>query len=161
MQRPTISAIIPLYNGEKYIEYALRSVFAQSVRPDEIILVDDGSTDRGPDLVQATAQSAPCCVTFSKPNGGQSSARNFGVARANSDLIAFLDQDDVWYPRHLELLVKPFHRRGGGRALGWTYSDYDEIDRDGQMVCQGFLARRSLGHPHPKRDIEDFLSREI
>src|SRR5208283_3100493 len=79
-----ISAVIPLYNGAAFIAAALRSVFAQSLQPAEIIVVDDGSTDGGAAIVQRLAAEHPVRL-LRKTNGGQSSARNFGVARAHGD----------------------------------------------------------------------------
>jgi len=147
---PSISAVIPLYNGSKFIEAALQSVFDQTVPPNEVIVVDDGSTDQGSAKVKAMAERYPI-VLLSRPNGGQSSARNFGVAQSSCELIALLDQDDIWYPTHLESLARPFVERTTGAALGWVYSDVDEIDADGQMICQAVL--RTLPTEHPKRNL--------
>lgn len=147
----SISAIIPLYNGGKFIEESLRSVLAQTVLPKEIIVVDDGSSDNGPDLVRAMIANYPLIRLLSKPNGGQSSARNFGVQHSTGDLVALLDQDDIWYSTHLEKLFAPFADTSSGQELGWVYSDLDEIDTDGLMICHNFLS--SLPTPHPKRDI--------
>src|SRR5690348_9114074 len=103
--RPRIAAIVPLFNGAKYIELAIRSILEQTHARHEIIVVDDGSTDNGAEIVRRIE----CPITvLTKENGGQSSARNLGVKHATSDLIAFLDQDDIWYPHHLEALAKPF-----------------------------------------------------
>ena len=148
-----ISAVIPLYNGAPYIEEALRSVFRQTLPPVEVIVVDDGSTDAGPAIVERLTAEFPITLLH-KENGGQSSARNFGVARARGDYIALLDQDDVWYPDHLERLAAPF-AEPRVRRLGWTYSDLDQIDADGRTVTQLFL--KSLGTPHPKHDLFDCL----
>lgn len=144
-----IAAVMPLYNGSKYVQEALESVLAQTRPADEIIVVDDGSTDDGPEIVQAMARSRAIRL-YRKENGGQSSARNHGVRLAASELIAFLDQDDIWYPDHLAELVKPFlePRR---RKLGWVYSNLDEVDRNGRMVLHSCL--RSLPFHHPKTDI--------
>jgi glycosyltransferase involved in cell wall biosynthesis len=147
---PSISAVIPLYNGSKFIEAALLSVFAQTVPPTEVIVVDDGSTDRGPAQVKAMAERYPITL-LSRPNGGQSSARNIGVAQSSGELIALLDQDDIWYTTHLEALVRPFVERTTGAKLGWVYSDVDKIDADGQMICQAVLS--TLPTEHPKRNL--------
>jgi glycosyltransferase involved in cell wall biosynthesis/SAM-dependent methyltransferase len=147
---PPISAVIPLYNGSKFIEAALLSVFAQTLSPAEVIVVDDGSTDQGPAVVKAMSERYPITL-LTRPNGGQSSARNFGVAQSSGELIALLDQDDIWYPGHLEALVRPFVERRAGAAPGWVYSDVDEIDADGQMICQAVL--RTLPTEHPKRNL--------
>src|SRR5712671_1477586 len=108
----SIAAIIPLYNGGRWIEQSVRSVLAQTLPADEFIVVDDGSTDDGPRTVERLAQSHPIRL-LRKPNGGQSSARNFGVAHSRSALIALLDQDDVWYPHHLATLIEPFRQSRG------------------------------------------------
>ena len=153
---------MPLFNGAAFIEKALNSAMEQTLTPGEIIVVDDGSTDTGPALVKAMmaemaaamGNAAQPITLLSKPNGGQSSARNFGVAHAKGDLIALLDQDDVWYPNHLEELSKPFWDVAG-RRLGWVYSEMDEIDLAGTMVTQYFIQT----HPgmHPKRNVFECL----
>ena len=89
-----IAAIIPLYNGAPYIHEAIENVLRQTLPPTEIIVVDDGSTDNGPQIVEQLAREHPIKLLH-RPNGGQSSARNFGIAQSNCDLIAMLDQDDV------------------------------------------------------------------
>ena len=146
----TISAIIPLYNGSRFIEDALASILAQTLAPDEIIVVDDGSADNGPDIVRRLALDHPITL-ISKPNGGQSSARNVGIAHSKGRLIALLDQDDMWYPNHLEELIKPFQQLRD-RPLGWVYSNLDEVDINGRMVMPGCLAN-ALRVQHPKRNI--------
>ena len=146
----TISAVIPLYNGAPYIQESLDSVFSQILPPDEVIVVDDGSTDDGPAIVARMAESRPITL-LRKANGGQSSARNFGIAHSKGQLIALLDQDDVWYPNHLAELVKPF-RRPRYPELGWVYSNLDEMDETGKMIGRDCLNRASHV-THPKRDL--------
>jgi glycosyltransferase involved in cell wall biosynthesis len=73
-----------------------------------------------------------------KPNGGQSSARNFGIRHSTSNLIALLDQDDIWHQHHLERLVRPFRRRRGV-PLGWVWSDVDEVDETGGLINRRLL----------------------
>ncbi len=155
----TISVIIPLYNGERFIRQALDSIAAQTLLPAEVIVVDDGSADGGAAVVQQFAAAARLSVTlFHKQNGGQSSARNFGVARATGDLIAFLDQDDLWYPNHLSALAKPFNLRQP-IPLGWTYGDLDEIDEAGNLVSRG--VHRKTASSHPKRDLLECLRQDL
>jgi len=160
----SIVAIIPLYNGAKWIDGAIRSVLSQTLQPDEIVIVDDGSSDSGPKVVERLAASHQQIKLVHKPNGGQSSARNLGVRRSTSSLIALLDQDDEWYPNHLEQLVKPFRER---RAipLGWAYSDLDEIDESGGLIHRHFLPivpvllRQPV--PHPKTSLGICLSQDM
>ncbi len=144
-----IVAVIPLYNGAQYIRTALNSILTQNLLPTEIIVVNDGSTDDGPAIVEEMAKQYPITLLH-KENGGQSSARNFGVAHSSSELIALLDQDDVWYPNHLEGLIDQF-RRDHTPEMGFVYSNMDEIDAGGHIVIRSCL--RMLPVPHPKRDI--------
>jgi len=136
-----VAAIIPLYNGARWIEQSLRSVLSQTVRPDEIIVVDDGSTDdgRGAAIVKSIAAQGHPIRLLHKPNGGQSSARNFGVQHSTCRLIAFLDQDDAWYANHLERLLEVASRYRGGPLLGFVYSNLDEIDEHGGLVHRNRL----------------------
>ena len=152
-----ISVVIPLYNGREFIREALDSVLRQTLPPDEIIVVDDGSTDGGAEIVADMARSHPI-VLVSKANGGQSSARNVGIAHANGDLIALLDQDDVWYPHHLATLVKPFTETYP-LNMGWTYSNLDRIDVDGSMLIRSFLTW--LPTAHPKRSMIECLEQDM
>src|SRR4051794_5433880 len=153
----SITAITPLYNGARFIEQALDSIFAQELPPDEIIVVDDGSTDDGPDIVRRYAAAHP--LTFlQKQNGGQSSARNVGIQHASGTLIALLDQDDRWYPNLLRELVRPFqHERG--RPVGWTYSNLDEIGADGKVRGRCVLSASTADHP--KIALSDCLKQDM
>lgn len=95
-----ISVVIPLYNKAAYITATLRSILAQTRQPDEIIVVDDGSTDGG----AVIAQAIPDVTVIRQPNGGVSAARNTGIAAARGSLVAFIDADDLWAPDHLALI---------------------------------------------------------
>jgi glycosyltransferase involved in cell wall biosynthesis len=154
----SIAAIIPLYNGARWIEQSIQSVLSQTLLPDELIVVDDGSTDNGPDIVARLAADNPLIKLLHKPNGGQSAARNFGVRHSESALIALLDQDDVWYPHHLEKLVKPFRRRRNIQ-LGWVCSELSEIDETGGVVNRYLL--RELGRNHPKTSLRECLKENM
>lgn len=153
----SVTAIIPLYNGQHFIEESLNSVLAQTRKPSEIIVVDDGSTDSGPELVERLALENPTVRLLRKPNGGQSSARNFGVKQSTGDLIALLDQDDAWYPNHIERLIKPFEDLKRPHKLGWVYSNLDEIDRAGGMMVRHFIPRDH----HPKTSVYMCLDRDM
>lgn len=156
--RFTIAAIIPLYNGARFIAEAIASVVNQTRPPDEIIIVDDGSTDNGPDVVRELARTIPLTL-LTKPNGGQSAARNFGIRHARSSLVALLDQDDFWYPRHLEALEQPFlHHRDADR-IGWVYSDLDELEENGGLTRQCLMA--DMGVVHPKTNVFDCLAEDM
>ncbi len=94
----SISAIIPVQNGERYLAAAIDSVLAQTCPPDEVIVVDDGSTDGS----SAVARSfGPPIRVLTQANLGPAAARNLGIAHATGDLLAFLDADDLWMPDKL------------------------------------------------------------
>ncbi len=100
LQNPLVSVILPVYNAERYLAQALESVLAQTYRPIQVIVVDDGSTDASAEI----AQQFPVQY-FCQPNGGPGAARNFGIAQAHGELIAFQDADDVWTPDKLSTQV--------------------------------------------------------
>jgi glycosyltransferase involved in cell wall biosynthesis len=158
MEDPAITAVIALHDGAEFIEDALNSVFAQTHPPARTIVVDDGSADEGPAIVEQMGR-AHDVLLIRKQNGGQSSARNLGISHATTPLIALLDQDDIWYPHHLERLVVPF-RDSRYPALGWVYSNIDEIDRDGNMVTRCLLDTFH-GVEHPKRTLTGCLARDM
>ena len=94
---------MPLYNKEQYVERAIRSVLAQSVGDFELIVINDGSTDKGPDNVRAFADER--IRVINQPNEGVSAARNRGIAESRSDLVAFLDADDEWASDYLKMVL--------------------------------------------------------
>lgn len=101
-QRPLISVIIPLHNGEAFIRATLDSLAAQSVEVPEIIVVDDGSSDAGPAIVR----EHPLQVReIRQGNAGAAVARNVGAFAASSEYVTFLDQDDLWLPHRHERLI--------------------------------------------------------
>jgi glycosyltransferase involved in cell wall biosynthesis len=97
-----VSVIIPVYNCERFLAEAIESVLAQTYRPLEIIVVDDGSTDQSANI----ARSYKEIQYIYQPNQGAAVARNTGLAAAQGELIAFLDADDVWLPNKLKVQVE-------------------------------------------------------
>lgn len=97
-----ISVVIPLYNKGPFVDRALKSVQAQTLTDWELIVVDDGSTDNGPGIVESCDDARVRLVR--QENAGVSAARNHGVSLALSDYVAFLDADDYWAPTHLQRL---------------------------------------------------------
>lgn len=97
-----ISVIIPLYNKAPYIKRAIDLILMQTVPADEIIVVDDGSTDGGGDIVEGYRNSRIKLV--GQVNSGESAARNRGAEEAAHELIGFLDADDEWLPDFLETI---------------------------------------------------------
>lgn len=97
----TVCVVIPLYNAAASIQRTLDSVCAQTRLPDKVIVVDDGSSDAGPEIVKHYAAPLPI-VLLQQPNQGPASARNRGVFSAEETFIAFLDADDRWHPEKLQ-----------------------------------------------------------
>jgi len=95
-----ISVIIPVFNTEKYLAEAIESVLSQTLKPTEIIVVDDGSTDKS---IEVARQFEPLVRIISQVNKGAGAARNTGIQEASGDFLAFLDADDFWTENKLEL----------------------------------------------------------
>lgn len=94
-----VSVVIPAFNAERFLDAALRSVIAQTVSPQEIIVVDDGSRDGTADVARRFGGAV---LLITQDNQGVSAARNRGAASASGDWLAFLDADDEWLPHKLE-----------------------------------------------------------
>lgn len=151
----TISVVCAVYNGARYIEATLQSIKAQTSQPLEIIIVDDGSSDDSVEKVKLFDSPVPLKIIRQK-NAGQSNARNVGVHAASGDLIAFIDQDDLWYPKHLELLASAFQENPD---LGWAYSDMDHIDESSNYICRGIY--HDWGIKRPLNSLGQMLASDI
>ena len=116
--KPTVSVVIPAYNIEGYVSRAIESVLAQTRRPHEIIVVDDGSTDETAEIIKKFAPRV-CCLH--KENGGLSSARNAGIRAATGEWMAFLDGDDEWLDNCLEQFLVLIERNGD---LEWCCGNF-------------------------------------
>ncbi len=99
----SVSVIVPVHNGAGFLSEALRSVKSQTLRADEIIVVDDGSSDGSVDLVRG---EHPEVVLIRQPRAGPASARNAGARRARCEALAFLDHDDLWPPERNAALLQ-------------------------------------------------------
>jgi glycosyltransferase involved in cell wall biosynthesis len=96
---PAVSVIVPLYNKVKYISRALDSILCQTFEDFEVIIIDDGSTDNGPDIVGSYKDPRICIIR--QPNAGPGPARNKGIRNSTAPLLSFLDADDEWLPDFL------------------------------------------------------------
>jgi len=116
-----ISVVIPLFNKEDHILLAVNSVLNQTHHEFELIIVDDGSTDRGPEVVMSI--SDPRVRFVAQPNGGVSRARNAGVKLANAEWVAFLDADDEYGPDFLAQVIQfiETHNSCGLSMIGSNY----------------------------------------
>jgi len=101
--QPLVSCIVPVYNGERYLQEALDSVFGQTWRPLEVIVVDDGSTDGTPGILAGYPQTLR---VLRQENAGPARARNQGINIATGEFIAFQDADDLWVPHKLSMQME-------------------------------------------------------
>jgi glycosyltransferase involved in cell wall biosynthesis len=99
--RPSVSVLIPAFNAARFLAEALDSVERQSLRPFEVVVVDDESEDGSAEI--ASSRHGVICVR--QRHGGEAAARNTALARARGELVAFLDADDRWHPEKLERQV--------------------------------------------------------
>jgi GT2 family glycosyltransferase len=160
--RPTVSVIMPVYNAARadpdHLSQALESVAGQSFADLELIVVDDGSTDGTPRLVESFQTSHPelDLQILVQPNGGQSSARNLGAEHARGEWLSFLDQDDVWLPDRLHLALGAADER-----TDLVYTDADVIDDAGFVVQTGIHRNHGLGGGHPDIPFEDLILQDV
>lgn len=129
----SITAIIPVHNGERYLAETIRSVLDQTLPPDEIVVVDDGSTDVSAALAQSFG--APVLL-LSQANLGPAAARNLGVQHARGDLLAFLDADDLWLPNKLTRQAQVLQDNPTCEAVFGRMENFISPDLDGSQAAR-------------------------
>ena len=152
---PTISVIVPAYNVEKTLLETIESIRQQTFTDFELIVINDGSTDRTLEILNAIDDSR--LKVFSYENAGLSTARNRGISHATGEFITFIDADDLWTPDKLELQLAALRQNpDAGIAYSWTsfmdetgkyfFPDkpiYFEGDVLPQMLARNFIASGS------------------
>ena len=129
---PKISIVMPAYNGEETILTTIQSVQQQTFTDFELIVIDDGGTDRTREIVAAIDD--PRITIYSYENGGLPVARNRGISHATGDFIAFLDQDDLWTSDKLELQLAALKQNPeAGVAYSWT----SYMGEEGEYLLHG------------------------
>jgi glycosyltransferase involved in cell wall biosynthesis len=123
-----ISVVIPVHNRPVLVKRAIESVLTQSLKPDEIIVVDDGSTDETAESLKSFKK----IKIITQKNSGVSTARNRGIKEASCKWIAFLDSDDIWYKDKLKLQLE-FHEQNPQILFSHTL---EEWIRDGKSLKQ-------------------------
>ena len=103
INKPLISVVIPIFNVEKYICKCVESVRNQTFNNIEIVLVDDGSTDKSGFICDALAKEDSRISVYHKQNGGLSDARNSGISKSNGEYITLVDGDDSLHLKALEI----------------------------------------------------------
>lgn len=135
MDQSTVSAIIIVYNDERFIARAIESALRQTYHPLEIIVVDDGSEDRSLEIARSYADQGVIVIT--KENGGAASARNLGVKHSTGRYLAFLDSDDVWLPGKIEKMVEAC---SDVEKPCVVYSGYHFVNEELRPIMRPFLA---------------------
>jgi glycosyltransferase involved in cell wall biosynthesis len=158
--------IIPAHDAERHLGEAIESALGQDLRPAEVVVVDDGSSDG----TAAVARSFAAVTLVQQPRAGAGAARNTGMDRATGDLYAFLDADDVWLPGKLRAQAAALHRRphADGAFCGIEEFHSPELDEAGRVahplrpgvhvarVASGLLVRAaSFARVGPFRDGAD------
>jgi hypothetical protein len=137
---PHLSVIVPLYNKSAYVGRALTSISSQTFADFEVIVVDDGSTDGGADIV--ANHRDPRVRLVSQQNRGPGAARNCGIEQSRGVLLAFLDADDEWLPHYLEAAIAGM-QNGGASHAAHTCAYIDEpggVDSSELWRRRGFAA---------------------
>ena len=140
---PLVSVIIPAYNAADFLGETLDSVLAQTYKNLEIIVVDDGSTDTTPNLLDSYGDRIK---VLRQTNAGQAAARNNGARSAKGELLAFLDSDDLWDPDKITRQVELLNRFPTALAV---YCDHRTIDAQGKPTS----ASAAMAYPRPSGDI--------
>ncbi len=143
MNSPRISVVITAYDHAEFIDEAIRSVLRQTLRPVEIIVINDGSPD-ATELVVQPHVDAGSIVYLRQENAGQAAARNRGAAMARGEFLAFLDDDDAWLADALETLARAMD---GDERVGLVFGDVMDL-------LDGFDAEVVADVPHARRRIE-------
>ena len=132
--------IIPAYNYGRYLERAVRSVYAQRHGPIEVIVVDDGSTDETPEVIRKLQAGFPNLRAIRQGNAGLSAARNTGIQAATQPFVAFLDADDEWLPEMIETIMADLTRQPATTPAAG--SNCYRVDPDGKPIGEKITAPR-------------------
>ncbi len=129
--RPAVTIIMPCYNTEKYLKKTMCSIFAQTFKDYEIIMVDDGSTDSTPELLDAYEREHPGIIrVFHKENGGQSTARNLALDNARGEYILFWDSDDYADVDYIETLITAARENDSDTVISGSHY----VDENGEVL---------------------------
>jgi glycosyltransferase involved in cell wall biosynthesis len=135
-QNPLVSVIIPCLNRETLIGQAIESALNQTYQNVEIVVVNDGSTDRTEKAVQSYMSSGKVRYFKHEVNKGIPAARNTGIRNSLGDYVAFLDSDDMWLPNKVEVQLQAFSQETTGR-VGVVWTDAYYVDESGSSRTSG------------------------
>ena len=164
-----ISVIVPVYNVRKYLKKAIYSIINQKYRNLEIILVDDGSTDGSGEICDEFKEIDNRIVVYHKENGGQSSARNYGIQKAIGDYIIFIDSDDYIHPEMILSLYEEIKKSKADVSVCGIMNVYNtkEVPQcnntELQFICteKEFLKELLIGEKVPGSICNKLLKKEI
>lgn len=132
MEDTLVSVVIPVHNGERFLARTLATALAQTYSPIEVVVVDDGSTDRTAQIAEAVAAQDRRIRYFRTKNFGVAVARNFGISKARGELIATLDADDLWNREKIARQVRMMQT--SSPTVGVVYCLALEIDEDDFII---------------------------
>jgi glycosyltransferase involved in cell wall biosynthesis len=135
-QHAEVSIIMAAYNGEQYLAQAIDSVLAQTFGDWELLVIDDGSTDHTAEIVKEFSTRDQRIRYVYQPNAGQANARNTGIEMARGNLIAFLDQDDLWIEHKLALQIAEMRQ-----------AQVDVVFSDGYVFTNDEVSCESMSFP--------------
>ncbi|MEM7624592.1 MAG: glycosyltransferase family 2 protein [Planctomycetota bacterium] len=142
MKPPTLSVLISCYNYGRYVQEAVRSALEQTRPVEEVVVVDDGSTDDSWARLEALREADPRVVIERTENRGQLAAMVRGVELTSADIVFFMDADDLLKPHHTETLAAALERHP---YVDYVYSDYEQFG-DRQGIHRSFPAGRDHDH---------------
>jgi glycosyltransferase involved in cell wall biosynthesis len=137
---PKVSVIIPTYNRGYIVRQAIESVLEQTLEDFELLIIDDGSTDNTRSVIESLNDHR--VRYFYKTNGGPASARNYGLARATGEFIAFLDSDDFWPKNYLEVMLLNLESVDN---LDAVYSPVTLVYPDGRRISSYKMSKPKTG----------------
>lgn len=131
-ERATVSVVVPSYNHAQFIESTLRSIMKQTLRPAQLLVIDDGSSDESPSIIERTLADCPFpCEFIARENRGLCATLNEGFERTGGDYFAYLGSDDLWLPGFLEARVNLLESRARAvLAYGHAYF----VDEENHIV---------------------------
>ncbi len=146
---PRVSVIIPAHNSMQWVAAAIDSVLSQGYRDHEVIVIDDGSTDKTADVLESYGRRIRCIY---QSNAGVSNARNRGVSVSSGEFIAYLDADDMWYSHKLECQIAFLDAH---LKCGLVHSDVTVIDEQNRIIRARFNLETARPVPsgHCRQDL--------
>ena len=150
----SVSLIVPVYDAERYIGFTIESLIRQSHADLEIIVVDDGSTDRTREIACRYAETDARITVLPQKNLGVATARNTGIEVAKGEFVGFIDADDIWHSTAVAKMLSRFE--GASPDLGVVYTWSADIDEENRLIG-GVHASRARGHVYPLLIFHNFL----